>query len=123
MRRYPLPQMFQHRTSRGVERAIMTPDSGRDVPSTPGPRLVPAVDHFEPPAPLTPDTLGPIIRDFEEFNRTYETFSRASKGIVLVTVKLLRSWAGDWAVQELRDRFPDLLQYRQPPASQVVADG
>ena len=88
----------------------MTPDSGRDTPSSPGPRLVPAVDHFEPPPPLTPGSLGPIIRDFEGINRTYGTFSRASKALVLATVNLLRSRAGEWAVQELRDRFPDLLE-------------
>jgi len=88
----------------------MTSDSGRDMPSSPGPKLVPAVEHFEPPEPLTPGNLGRIIQSFEESNRIYETSFRAEKALALVSVKLLRSRAGEWAVQELRERFPDLLE-------------
>ena len=88
----------------------MTSEYGRDTPSSPGPKLVPAVEHFEPPPPLTPDNLGPIIQSFEESNRIYESSFRAEKALALVSVKLLRSRAGEWAVQELRERFPDLLE-------------
>jgi len=88
----------------------MKPDSGSDITSSPGPKLVPAVDHFEPPATLTPDSLGPVIQSFEEINRTYGTLSTASRALVVVSVNLLRSRAGEWAVQELRERFPDLLE-------------
>ena len=88
----------------------MTSESGRDTPSSPGPKLVPAVEHFAPPAPLTPGNLGRILQSFEESNRIYETSFRAEKVLALVSVKLLRSRAGEWAVQELRERFPDLLE-------------
>lgn len=88
----------------------MTPDSGRDIPSSPSPKLVPAVDHFEPPPPLTPGNLGPVIQSFEGSNRIIGTASRADKALTLVAVKLLRSRVGEWAVQELRERFPDLLE-------------
>ena len=88
----------------------MTSDSGRDTRSSPGPQLIPAVEHFEPPEPLTPGNLGPIIQSFEEINRIHKTSSRAEKALAVVSVKLLRSRAGEWAIQELRDRFPDLLE-------------
>jgi hypothetical protein len=88
----------------------MTSEYGRDTPSSPGPKLVPAVEHFEPPPPLTPGNLEPVIQSFEGINRIIGTASRADKSLTLVAVKLLRSRAGEWAVQELRDRFPALLE-------------
>jgi len=110
VRRRPSPWMLRRTDSRSTEEPIMTSDSGRDMPSSPGPKLVPAVDHFEPPAPLTPSSLETIIQGFEGVNRIIETASRADKALTLVAVKLLRSRAGEWAVQELRERFPDLLE-------------
>jgi hypothetical protein len=110
VRRRPSPWMLRRTDSRSTEEPIMTSDSGRDMPSSPGPKLVPAVDHFEPPASLTPSSLGTIIQGFKGINRIIETASRADKALTLVKVKLLRSRAGEWAVQELRERFPDLLE-------------
>ncbi len=86
----------------------MTPESGRGTPSSPGPKLVPAVEHFDPPGQGAPPDLTPVIQSFARLG-TMEDSSRAGKALVLAGVRLLRLWHGEGPIQELRERFPPLF--------------
>ncbi len=87
---------------------MMAPDSNRQDPPSPGPKLVPAVEHFDPPGQDSLPDLTPVIQSFARLG-TLEDSSRAGKALVLAGVRLLRLWHGEGPVQELRDRFPPLF--------------
>ena len=96
----------------------MAPDTNRANPSSPGPKLVPASEHFEPPGQGAPPELTPVIQNFPSLG-ALEGANRTEKALVLAGVRLLRLWHGEGRVQGLQEILPQISS-RACSSSRVV---